>query len=410
MKAISFALLSLAVGAYAVPLSSPTPGVSRILLTRAQPPQHLSAEELRERHVRRALVKFGSGDAALQKRAKKANKGNKGARAAGGGNGANVALQDEGNDVGYFGPINIGAQTFQVIFDTGSADLWVPSPNCQDEACKKHTNIDLNAATLKTSNSPFQITYGTGSVAGTLAQSDMNWGGLALKQQIFGTTLKESPEFIAAPFDGILGMGLDVLSAEKTPTPFSGLVTQGAVSQPMFGFHLSRAAYKKNDGELTLGGVDNTKFKGNIAFTPVVSKAGFWEVALNDVSVDGKALKLDGRTAVIDTGTTLVMAPPDDAAAIHAQIPGSKTDGKGNFAIPCDTKNSVALKFANQDFAIDPRDLVRDQLQGQANLCLSGIVGMGLGANQWLVGDVFLKNVYSVYDQGKLQVGFAKNA
>ena len=37
---------------------------------------------------------------------------------------ANDPLSNEGNDIGYFGPITIGGQTFNTIFDTGSSDLW----------------------------------------------------------------------------------------------------------------------------------------------------------------------------------------------------------------------------------------------------------------------------------------------
>jgi len=87
-------------------------------------------------------------------------------------------------------------------------------------------------------------------------------------------------------------------------------------------------------------------------------------------------------------GTTLIIAPPADAAAVHATIPGARRDGQGGFTIPCTTTASVALTFGGQTFPIDPRDMafLPVDLNDPKGDCISGITsGQIGGANQWLV-------------------------
>ena len=70
---------------------------------------------------------------------------------------------------------------------------------------------------------------------------------------------------------------------------------------------------------------------------------------------------------------------------------------------------SLGFKFGGQSYTISGIDLILDDVStnpGLAGLCLSSIVVLGsvsdsgiLGSNgpAWLMGDTFLKNVYSVY-------------
>jgi hypothetical protein len=114
---------------------------------------------------------------------------------------------------------------------------------------------------------------------------------------------------------------------------------------------------------------------------------------MDAVTVNGQDTGLKGRTAILDTGTTLIVAPPADATAVHQLIDGAASDGQGGFTIPCNGNATVSLTFAGQQFDINPVDLAFQQID--ANTCASGISsGQIGGAQEWLVGDVFLKNVY----------------
>merc|ERR1719316_2529556 len=38
----------------------------------------------------------------------------------------------------FYGPVKIGGQDFQVVYDTGSANLWVPGQKCSFLKCWLH--------------------------------------------------------------------------------------------------------------------------------------------------------------------------------------------------------------------------------------------------------------------------------
>lgn len=182
---------------------------------------------------------------------------------------------------------------------------------------------------------------------------------------------------------------MQTLSEQQTATPVESLASQGLINEAITSFKISRLADAKNDGEVTFGGLDATKFDASTLTTFAnVNPDGFWEGAMDAVTVNGQDVGLQGRTAILDTGTTLVIAPPADAAAVHAAIPGAQSDGQGGFTIPCTTTASVALSFSGQSFAIDTRDLLfapvdPTDLTGD---CVSGISsGQIGGAEEWLV-------------------------
>ncbi|CAG8540464.1 5742_t:CDS:1, partial [Cetraspora pellucida] len=157
---------------------------------------------------------------------------------------------------------------------------------------------------------------------------------------------------------------------------------------------------------LTLGDVDKTKIDGKITFNKLVNNIGFWTIGLDDASVNKKALNLGKRNAIIDTGTTLAIIPPNDAEKIHNKIPGAVVV-QNQFCVPCNTTASVAFTFGGVSYSIDSRDITFQPI-GQDNLCVSGIAGGNIAGNDtWLVGDTFLKNVYSVFNIVDLTVGFA---
>ena len=224
---------------------------------------------------------------------------------------------------------------------------------------------------------------------GDIISDNVNLAGLALDKHVFGVALVESENFASdtTKFDGLMGLAKSTLSNQGVLTPVESLAQQGLISEAITSYKLSRVSSGVNDGEITFGGLDSTKFDSSTLVTfQNVNPNGFWEGNV-DASVNGQDLGLQGRTAILDTGTTLIIAPPADAEAVHAKIPGSKSDGQGGFTIPCTNTAVVSLAFGGQSFDINSTDLLfapvnQNDLTGD---CISGISSGQIGGpTQWL--------------------------
>merc|ERR1719498_1894413 len=94
--------------------------------------------------------------AAAHRRAKLLGSGHEG--------GGSIQLTDP-EDAEYYGEVSIGSppQKFQVIYDTGSSNLWVPSKRCTNCKAGGHAYDSASSKTYVANGKPFKMAYGTGS-------------------------------------------------------------------------------------------------------------------------------------------------------------------------------------------------------------------------------------------------------
>jgi Eukaryotic aspartyl protease len=208
-------------------------------------------------------------------------------------------------------------------------------------------------------------------------------------------------------FDGILGMGFTSISIDNTITVFENAMKQNVVDQPVFAFYLGDNA----PGELTFGGYDAAKFVGDLITIPLVS-ATYWEVALDSITAgsyqstpnaDGSAI-----TGIIDSGTSLLVGPKREVTRLAAAV-GAKPNFNGQYTVDCATIDSLpdmVFTMQGKKFALPGKTAVL-QMQGA---CIFAVMGMDFPkpGPQWILGDVFMREYYSVFNYLDQTVSFAK--
>lgn len=315
-------------------------------------------------------------------------------------------------DAQYYGPISIGspAQTFNVVFDTGSSNLWVPSKTCGwlDIACQLHNKYDsTKSSTYVKNGGNFSIQYGSGSLSGFLSEDTVSMGAVTVKSQVFAeATAEPGTAFVVAKFDGILGMGYDTISVDKIKPVWYTMMEQGVVPEKRFAFYLGKA--DGNDGELTLGGVDTAKYTGDFFYTPVTRK-GYWQFHVDAVQSAGAAAYCQsGCEAIADTGTSLLVGPKADISDLQKKV-GATVLPNGEATVDCSkisTLPIITFVIGGKSFSLAGAEYVLN-VSGE---CLLGFMGMDIAPPAgplWILGDVFLRKYYTVFDMGADRLGFA---
>ncbi|KAJ3344173.1 Vacuolar protease A [Kappamyces sp. JEL0680] len=194
----------------------------------------------------------------------------------------------------YSCPVTIGkGQKFLVDLDTGSSDMWLRGPDCKndlsqnpkDDSCSGK-KVDLSDSTLVPFNGAngkpisFVDSYGSGNMTGLIYTTSVQIGDAQVKSMPIGVSTLERGFGGGNPTDGLLGLGGPLLSStffevEKAKgiwpsngpsTFFDFLGFTG--DENKFGFYLNNLDDAKT-GEFTMGGVDETRFKGGITYLPV---------------------------------------------------------------------------------------------------------------------------------------------
>merc|ERR1712071_234353 len=151
-------------------------------------------------------------------------------------------------------------------------------------------------------------------------------------------------------------------------------------------------------------------YTGDFHYVPVVDMipgvTGYWEIVLDDVTVNGQSIS-SAKRGVVDSGTSLMVVPTWEIKSIAATV-GAKQMSiipplNREYSIDCDAS------APDIDFQIDGQTYSSlDQGSGQ---CLFGFMGQDIPAPVGpliIMGDIFMRAHYCKFDVGQRRVGFAQ--
>ncbi|KAM5262642.1 gastricsin [Ctenodactylus gundi] len=317
-------------------------------------------------------------------------------------------------DASYFGEISIGTppQNFLVLFDTGSSNLWVPSVYCKSQACTSHPRFNpADSSTYSTSGQTFSLQYGTGSLTGFFGYDTFAIQGTRVPNQEFGLSETEpGTNFVYAAFDGILGLAYPSLSVEGATTVMQGLLQEGALESALFSVYLGS---QEEGSALILGGVDESLYSGQIFWTPVTREL-YWQIGIDDFYVGDQVSGWCSRgcQGMVDTGTSLLTVPQQYLGTLLQAI-GAEGNGMGEYFVNCDSVKSLptfTFVINGVQFPLTPSAYILQE----DGYCMVGLEDTYLSSEDgqpfWILGDVFLRSYYSVFDLANNRVGFATTA
>ncbi|KAF8143521.1 putative cathepsin E [Mycena galopus ATCC 62051] len=312
----------------------------------------------------------------------------------------------------YLAAIEVGSQTFDLCVDTGSSNTWVGAGTRYSPG-----------PTSRSTGKAFSVGYGSESVSGTEYTDTVVIGGLTVTNQSIGDGTRSSG---FSGVDGIIGFGpVDltegtVSGSSTVPTVMDNLYSQGTISTEVLGISFapdpSSGSEPIVNGELTLGGTDSTKFTGAITYVPRTSVSPYslyWGITVSSITYNGKSIG-GPYNSVVDTGTTLVIIPTT-AYNAFLSASGGKTDASTGFSswttLPT---NDLTFTIGGIPFTLTPSQYTIPTAQyafwGLRSGKYYGWIynGGAVNANiNFIIGQKFLENYYSVFDTTNNQVGFA---
>ena len=316
----------------------------------------------------------------------------------------------------YRGRLDIGTppKAFNLIFDTGSSWLWVTNATCGRRCHRVGSTFEArNSSSYEARGALISLEYGMGSATGYLGTESVGIANVTVLGQALVIVHRNSG-FDGMRADGLLGLGFSQL-AENNLTFVDNLYRQGRIQAPLFAIYLSDNNFGGNMQEsntscVTFGYWELARYSRSPEFVylPVYTNTGYWAVPLKTVRLGDNAVAGSSFLALLDSGTSLLIGPATEVLAIFeyfverwsCQLRGSLLECQcGNDTLP---ELGFGLGTEGAEFILKP-EFYTIRRNSSCILLFDSSQDTGL----WILGDVFLRAFYTVFDMKEGRVGLA---
>lgn len=314
----------------------------------------------------------------------------------------------------YYGRVEIGSpkQPLTVVFDTGSGNLMVPSTYCKSHACTMHKRFNRKESTTAEDieadgsrakpgamRDQITVTFGTGEISGVFIEDDVCIGNVCTSMKFVGATSETDDPFSSFNFDGVLGLALPEMSQGPSYSLMDHLVQSKALRQNLFSVFLSDSDMESS--EITFGAVKEEHMASNMFWAPVAKDTGYWQVQIEDITIDNKKQSLCADCQVaVDTGTSQLAGPTDVINELTKRL-DVKSDCSNYKSLP-----NLGFVVDDQIMNLQPQDYV-DKGPDGCEVSLMALDVPPPNGPLFIFGDPFLRKFYTAYDAANKRVGFA---
>jgi len=314
----------------------------------------------------------------------------------------------------YYGTIQVGTppQKFSVVYDTGSGNLIIPGSDCGDAACLNHDRFDgarsSTVQPLECDGSPVRggrstdkltITFGTGHITGKCLQDNICIGNLCAAGSFISSTAESAHPFQAFAFDGVLGLALDKMAHGIDFSIMSRMTRNKLLAEPLFSVFLSDSDHEAS--EITFGEIRHDHMASELFWVPVTRSSGYWEVQIEDITLDNKPQQICQECHVaVDTGTSQLGGPSEIITELGDKL-DVKSDCSNFHKLP-----KLGFLIGSHVLNLSPRDYV-DKVGNSCHVSLMKLDVPPPKGPLFIFGIPFLQKFFSVYDHANSRVGFA---